>query len=96
MNTLIGATIGTAVGTVLLMVAIGMVMRAMRKGDKDEQEAGDQVGEPSSVGHDNLGFSGKANATMKASTRAFDNVSASGSSIHDVDSLSDMSVSNVM
>lgn len=77
-NSLVGATVGTAVGTIILMLVVAIVIRTVRR----KRET------PTSNGHDNHGFSGHTNATMKASTGAFDTISVGASTLADVDSLS--------
>jgi hypothetical protein len=98
-GTVVGATVATAVGTVILMLVIAVVVSTLRRKQASSNAGTEDSSsdEPKGAGHDNLGFrGGRSNATMKASSRAFDNVSASGSSVQDVDSLSNFSVSNVM
>lgn len=77
-NSLVGATVGTAVGTIILMLVVAVIVRTVRRKDTG----------PPANGHDNLGFRGNTNATMKASSGAFDTVSIGASTLADVDSLS--------
>lgn len=84
-GTLAGATIGTAVGTILLMLAIALVVRTQQRKKLNKNDA--------SSGHDNAGYRNRG-STLKASSRAFEN---DGLSMHssstdgDIDSLASFS-----
>jgi len=78
-STLIGATVGTAVITMIIMLVVAVVVRVFKR----------RAMEPE--GHVNGGFSGNTNATLKASTGAFDTISVGASTLADADSLSSFS-----
>lgn len=77
MGSLVGATVGSAIATIVLMVIVAIVVRTVRNKQLNSN----------ANGLDNPGFRGNTNATMKASTGAFDDISVSASSMGDADSL---------